>query len=106
MVIDRFNSLRRTDALYDFETVYEFTYQGSTNSRNGICESDVRQRIRMAKSVMDRFSKIWKYSSISNTVKISACPPNDNTVIVSIFLYVGVETWTLRCADRRRIDAF
>lgn len=55
----------------------------------------------MGKSAMSRLHKIWRSRTISNTVKERLV----RSLIFAIFLY-GSETWTIRIAERRRIDAF
>ena len=100
MVVDRANKLQLTGAL-DLETVNDFVYLGSNISNTGSCEKEIRRRIGMAKSAMSQLQKIWKDRSISRKTKVKLV----NSLVFSIFNY-GVETWTLKKADRDRIDAF
>ena len=100
MVVDRANKLQLTGAL-DLETVNDFVYLGSNISNTGSCEKEIRRRIGMAKSAMSQLQKIWKVRSISRKTKVKLV----NSLVFSIFNY-GVETWTLKKADRDRIDAF
>ena len=101
MIVDRSNALQLTDALQRFQVVDQFMYLGSYISNTGSSESDIRRRIGMAKSAMSRLTKIWKDRSITKHTKIKLV----QTLIFSIFRY-GAETWTIKAADRKRIDAF
>ncbi|XP_052744154.1 uncharacterized protein LOC128199289 [Bicyclus anynana] len=100
MVMDRSHTLGFTGAL-NLHFVEEFVYLGSTITNNGSCELDVRRRIGMAKSAMSQLHKTWKDRNISLRTKIKLV----RTLVFSILLY-GAETWTLKSADRKRIDAF
>ncbi|KAA5661874.1 hypothetical protein F3G64_34070 [Pseudomonas aeruginosa] len=55
----------------------------------------------MAKSAMTQLGKIRRDRNISVKVKTKLV----RTLVFSIFSY-GAETWSLKSADRRRIDAF
>ncbi|XP_062532329.1 uncharacterized protein LOC134201487 [Bombyx mori] len=55
----------------------------------------------MAKSSMSQLQKIWKNRGIGLKTKTRLV----RTLVFSIFLY-GAATWTLKAADRMRIDAF
>lgn len=100
MVVDRGKMLNFTGML-NLQIVDDFVYLGSSICNNGSCEKDVRRRIGMAKSAMSQLQKIWKNRGIKLKTKIRLV----RTLIFSIFLY-GAETWTLKAADRGRIDAF
>ncbi|XP_037876471.1 uncharacterized protein LOC119630619 [Bombyx mori] len=100
MVVDRSGKLEPTSAL-DLEIVDNFNYLGSNISNNGSCEKEVRRRIGMTKSAMTQLGKIWRDRSISVKTKTKLV----RTLVFSIFSY-GAETWSLKSADRRRIDAF
>lgn len=55
----------------------------------------------MAKSAMSQLHRTWRDRNISLKTKTKLV----RTLVFSILLY-GAETWTLRSADRKRIDAF
>ncbi|KAL0878559.1 hypothetical protein ABMA27_003646 [Loxostege sticticalis] len=101
MIVDRFNVAQRTDLLQEFETVERFQYLGSVITNRGSCEPEIRRRIGMAKTAMTQLGKIWKDRNVTNRTKTHLV----RTLVFSIFLY-GAETWTLKAADRQRIDAF
>ena len=101
VVVDRFDSIQRSEALNAYETVTEFQYLGSVISNKGNSEPEIRRRIGMAKTAMNQLTKIWKDSNIRKRTKIHVV----RTLVFSIFLY-GAEAWTLKATDRQRIDAF
>ncbi|CAH2107939.1 unnamed protein product [Euphydryas editha] len=100
MVVDRTNQLDLR-GLLDLQIVENFIYLGSNICNNGSCEGEIRRRIGMAKSAMSQLQRIWRDRKISIKTKIKLV----RTLIFSIFLY-GAETWTIKSADRNRIDAF
>lgn len=73
---------------------------GPTITNDGKCKKEIR-RIGMAKSAMARLANISKYYYSSVTTKVRLV----RTVVFSIFIY-GAETWTIRRAERKKIDAF
>ena len=64
MVVDRFDSIQRSEALNAYETVTEFQYLGSVISNKGNSEPEIRRRIGMAKTAMNQLTKIWKDNNI------------------------------------------
>lgn len=101
MIVDRFDTIQRTDILQDYETVNQFQYLGSLITNKGSSEPEIRRRIGMAKTAMTQLSKVWKDRNIRYRTKIHLV----RTLVFSIALY-GAETWTFKAADRLRIDAF
>ncbi|XP_072934917.1 uncharacterized protein [Epargyreus clarus] len=100
MVVDRANKLELR-GLLGLQIVENFIYLGSDISSNGSCEGEIRRRISMAKNAMSQLQTIWKDRNISTRTKTKLV----RTLVFSIFMY-GTETWTLKAADRKRIDAF
>lgn len=100
MIVDRSNKLQLTGAL-SLETVEDFIYLGANINNTGSCEKEIRRRIGMAKTAMTQLQRIWRDRNISRKTKIKLV----NSLVFSIFSY-GAETWTLKKADRDRIDAF
>lgn len=101
MVIDRFASIQRTNILQEYESVNQFQYLGSMVTNKGNSEPEIRRRIGMAKSAMTELNKVWRDRNITNRTKVHLV----RTLVFPIALY-GVETWTIKAADRKRIDAF
>jgi len=72
------------------DAVTSFCYLGSTLTARENSSEEVRHRIGIASSAMNRLDRIWRDRHISNTSKFriySSC-------ILSVLLY-GCETWTL-----------
>ncbi|VEN34293.1 unnamed protein product [Callosobruchus maculatus] len=65
------------------------------------CENEIRRRIQQARVAMTKLTKIWRDRNITKATKMSLV----QSLVFSIFLYAS-ETWTVRKADRARIDAF
>ncbi|VEN61013.1 unnamed protein product, partial [Callosobruchus maculatus] len=83
------------------EVVQSFVYLGSLIDNSGSCENEIRRRIQQARVAMTKLTKIWRDHSITKATKMSLV----QTLVFSIFLYAS-ETWTVKKADRARIDAF
>lgn len=98
MIVDRFNLLQFTCALNPFESEYEFTYIEYIVSNDGSCEHEVKRRISMARSAMNRLTRIWKDRSITDTVMMRFV----RGMIFSILLY-AVNTPNIRKKKDRRI---
>jgi hypothetical protein len=99
MIVDRTGTLETGNAPHGLEVVHDFIYLGSCVSDCGRCDAEVRRRI--AKSAMTKLEKIWKDRAITWTTKMRLV----RSLVFSICLY-GVETWTLRANERKRLDAF
>ena len=82
------------------EVVDRFTYLGSIVENSGGSEAEIRHRVQLTKSAMGRLRRVWADSAVSKALKIRLV----NALVFSVFLYAA-ETWTVREADRRRIDA-
>ncbi|CAH2210972.1 jg14263 [Pararge aegeria aegeria] len=85
----------------NLEIVENFIYLGSNISATGSCETEVRRRIGLAKSAMSQLHRTWKDRNISIKTKVRLV----RALIFPIFTYAA-ETWTIKAADRQRIDAF
>ncbi|VEN34364.1 unnamed protein product [Callosobruchus maculatus] len=83
------------------EVVQSFVYLGSLINNSGSCENEIRRRIQQARVAMTKLTKIWRDHNITKATKMSLV----QSLVFSIFLY-ATETWTVKKADRARIDAF
>ncbi|XP_063628267.1 uncharacterized protein LOC134799784 [Cydia splendana] len=101
MIVDRAGQLTRTGELSDLQFVGEFVYLGSLLTNEGGSEREIRRRTQMAKSAMSKMTRIWQDRKISNNTKMRII----RTLVFSIFLY-GSESWTIRSAERKKIEAF
>ena len=86
---------------HEIEVVDSFRFLGSTITSDSRCEKDIRRRISLGKSAVRKLEKVWKDRGVSKQTKIKLM----RVLVFPVFLYSS-ETWVVRKADRRRIDAF
>ncbi|VEN59756.1 unnamed protein product [Callosobruchus maculatus] len=79
---------------------FNFVCLDSLIDNSGSCENEIRWRIQQACVAMAKFIKLWCDHNTTKATKMSLVQ-----FCVSIFLYAS-ETWTVKKADRARIDAF
>ena len=82
------------------EVVEHFKYLGSLKSADGNCSKDTRSRIEMAKKIILDLVPLWKYIGINKDLKMKLVRS-----LLWTFLTYGVEGWTLRKADEKRIHS-
>ncbi|OIR55924.1 MAG: uncharacterized protein A8A55_3328, partial [Amphiamblys sp. WSBS2006] len=85
----------------EIECVKNFCFLGSMIDRTGDCGPEIRRRIALGRSAMLSMHQIWKSKDISLTTKCKMV----HAIVFPISMY-GCESWTLKKADRKRIDAF
>ena len=83
------------------ECVQEFTFLGSQIEQSRDCSLEVKRRIASGRNAMMSMNKMWKSKDISITTKCRLV----HAIVFPIATY-GCESWTLRKADRRKIDSF
>ncbi|VEN64292.1 unnamed protein product [Callosobruchus maculatus] len=81
--------------------VQSFVYLGSLIDNSGSCENEIRRHIQQARVAIAKLTKIWRDHNITKATKMSLV----QSLVFSIFFYAS-ETWTVKKADRVRIDAF
>ena len=83
------------------ETVSDFILGGSKITADGDCSHEIKRCLLLGRKVMTNLKSIFKSRDISLPSKV-------RLVKVMVFLVVmyGCESWTVKKADRRRIDAF
>lgn len=82
------------------DVVQSYVYLGALVTNNGGCVEEIKRRMAMTRTAMDRLKKIWRSRDITKATKIRLV----RALVLPIFLYAA-ETWTLRESERRRIDA-
>ena len=85
----------------EIEPVQDFIFLGSKIDRTGESGPEIKRRIALGRTAMQEMTKIWKSNDISIATKTRLV----NAIIFPIATY-ACETWTLKKADRRKIDAF
>ena len=85
----------------DGETVSDFIFLGSKITADGDCSHEIKRRLLFGRKVMTNLDSIFKSRDIN-------LPTNVHRVEALVFPVVmyGCESWTLKKAEHRRIDAF
>ena len=82
------------------ETVSDFIFLGSKMTADGACSHEIKRHLLLGRKVMTNLDSIFK--SRDNTL-----PTNVRLVkamVFPLFMY-GCESWTVKKAECRRIDA-
>ena len=85
----------------DGETVSDFIFGGSKITADGDCSHEINRRLLLGRKVMTNLDSILKSRDITLPTKV--CPVK---AVVFPMVMHGCESWTLKKAERRRIDAF
>ena len=83
------------------EIVQDFVFLGTKVEDTGSCKGDILRRLALGRAAMTGLNKIWKDKDITITAKCRIV----NALVFTVVLY-GCESWTIRKAERRRIDSF
>ena len=83
------------------ESVQDFVFLGAKIDQNGESGPDIKRRIALGRVAMQGMDKIWKSKDVSIATKTRLV----NAIVFPIATY-GCESWTIRKAERRKIDAF
>ena len=83
------------------ETVSDFIFGGSKITADGHCSHEIKRRLLLGRKVKTNLDNIFKSRDITFPTKV-------RLVKAMVFLVVmyGCESWTVKKAERRRIDAF
>ena len=83
------------------ETVADFILGGSKITADGDCSHEIKRHLRLGRKVITNLDGILKSRDITLSTKVCL-------VKAMVFLVVmyGCESWTMKKAERRRIDAF
>ena len=83
------------------ETVTDFIYLGSKITADGDCSIEIKRHLLLGRKVMTNLDSILKSRDIT-------LPTNAHLVKAMVFPVVmyGCESWTIKKAECRRIDAF
>ena len=83
------------------ESVRDFFFIGATIEDSGYCKGDILRRLALGIAAMTGLNKIWKDKYITITTKRTIV----NALVFQVVRY-GCESWTIRKAERTRIDSF
>ena len=83
------------------ETVSDFIFWGSKTTAVGDCSHEVKRRLLLGRKVMINLDSLFKSRDITLPTKVHLV----KAMVFPVVMY-GCETWTVKKAERRRIDAF
>ena len=83
------------------EIVDNFVYLGSKINQDASCRNEIIRRITMGKCAVRSLTSVWKDRGISKATKATLM-----SVLVFPIVTYGSESWTIRKAERKRLDSF
>ena len=83
------------------ETVSDFIFVGSKITADGDCSHEIKRRLLLGRKVMSNLDSIFKSRDITLPTKVRLV----KAMVFPVVVY-GCESWTVKKADCRRIDAF
>ena len=79
----------------------DFILGGSKITADGDCSHGIKRRLLLGRKVMTNLDSIFKSRDITLPTKV--CPVK--AMVFPVVMY-GCESWTVKKAERQRIDAF
>ena len=83
------------------ETVSDFIFGGSRITADGDCSHEIKRHLFLEKKVMTNLDSILKSRDITLPTKVHLV----KAMVFPVVIY-GCESWTIKKAERQRIDAF
>ena len=83
------------------ETVADFIFLGSKITADGDCSHEIKRRLLLGRKVMTNLDSILKSRDITLSTKVHLV----KAMVFPVLIY-GCESWTIKRAECRRIDAF
>ena len=83
------------------ETVRDFVLRGSEITSVGDCSHEIKRRLLLGRKVMTNLDSIFKSREITLPTKVHLV----KAMAFPVVMY-GCESWTVKKAEHRRIDAF
>ena len=83
------------------ETVADFIFLGSKITADGDCSHEIKRRLLLGSKVMTNLDSISKNRDITLPTKVRLV----KAMVFPVVMY-GCESWTIKKAECRRIDAF
>ena len=85
----------------DGETVADFIFWGSKIIADGDCSHEIKRHLLLGRKVMTNLDSILKSRDITLPTKVHLV----KAMVFPVVMY-GCESWTVKKAERRRLDAF
>ena len=79
----------------------DFIFLGSQISADGDCSHEMKRCLLLGRKVMTNLDSILKSRDITSSTKVCLV----KAMVFPVVMY-GCESWTVKKAERRRIDAF
>ena len=83
------------------ETVSDFIFGGSKITADGDCSHEIKRRLLLGRKVMTNLDSILKSRDITLPTKVCLVK-----AMVFPVVMCGCESWTVKKAERRKVDAF
>ena len=83
------------------ETVIDFIFLGSKITADGDCSQEIKKHLLLGRKVMTNLDSILKSRDITLPKKVRLV----KAMVFPVVMY-GCESWTVKKAECRRIDAF
>ena len=83
------------------ETVTDFIFLGSKITADGDCSHEIKRHLLLGRKVMTNLDSILKSRNITLLTKVFLV----KAMVFPVLMY-GCESWTIKKAEPRRIDAF
>ena len=83
------------------ETVPDFIFLGSRITADGDCSHEIKRHLLLGRKVMTNLDSIFKSRDITLPTEVCLVKAMVFPVVMN-----GCESWTVKKADRQRIDAF
>ena len=83
------------------ETVTDFIFLGSQITADSDCSHEIKRRLLLGRKVMTNLDSIFKSRDITLPTKVRLV----KAMVFPVVMY-GCESWTVRKAECRKIDAF
>ena len=85
----------------DGELVSDFIFWGSKITADGDCSHEIKRRLLLGRKVMTNLDSIFKSRDITLPTRVCLV----KAMVFPVVMY-GCESWTVKKAEHRRIDAF
>ena len=79
----------------------DFIFVGSKVTTDGDCSHEIERHLLLGRKVMTNLDSIYKSRDITLPTKVHLV----KAMVFPVVMY-GCESWTVKKAERRRIDAF
>ena len=83
------------------EIVSDFIFLSSKITADGDCSHEIKRRLLLGRKVMTNLDSIFKSRDITLPIKVRLV----KAMVFPVVMY-GCESWTVKKAERQRMDAF